>query len=252
MINHNEKVVLITGATRGIGKAITKKFASEGYRLVLVYRSNIVEAQKTESELKQFDSEILMLQADLSCSEDCLSVVNRAIEYFGQIDVLVNNAGITSDGAFALMKPKEYSSVISSNSCAPVLLSMYAMPYLIESANQLRNGAIVMMSSIAGIVGKEGQVPYSTTKGSLIGSTRLLARQYGNQGVRVNAIAPGFIETDMVEELDPKMYNHVLEAGSLPRMGKPNEVADAVWFLANKSSSYVNGQVIRIDGGFLR
>ncbi|MCF6267944.1 MAG: SDR family oxidoreductase [Desulfuromusa sp.] len=252
MTEQRSRIALITGATRGIGRAIAEHFAKEDCRLALAYRSNRKEADETERVLKDRGVEVLMIQADLTDHVACREVVDRTVNHFGQLDILVNNAGTTYDGAFAVMKPEEYVPLIRGNCCAPVLLSLYAAPHLIASAEAGRNGAIVMMSSMAGITGKEGQVPYSTTKGSLIGATRLLARHFGPRGVRVNALAPGFIRTDMVKALNPKMYNHVLEASASPRMGEPQEVAGAAWFLASHSSSYINGQVHRIDGGFLR
>ncbi len=252
MTGQSSKVVLITGATRGIGRAIAERFLKEGCRLVLVYRSNKMEAAETEKILKKLDADALILQSDLTDSVACRYVVDRTVNHFGQLDILVNNAGTTYDGAFVVMRSEEYELLIRGNICAPILLSLYAAPHLITSAKAGYNSTIVMMSSMAGVTGKEGQVPYSTTKGALIGATRLLARHFGHLGVRVNALAPGFICTDMVKGLDSKMYNHVLKASASPRMGEPHEVASAAWFLASNASSYINGQVHRIDGGFMR
>lgn len=245
-------VALITGATRGIGRSIAEYFAEKKCRLALVYHSNQAEAKVTETNLQKKGAIILMIQADLTNYDSCRSVIKRTVEHFGQLDILVNNAGTTYDGAFAMMKPKEYYSLIRGNACAPILLSMYAFPHLADSAATGRNASIVMLSSMAGVTGKEGQVPYSATKGSVIGATRLLARSFGLHGIRVNALAPGFVRTDMVKKLDSKMFKHVLEASALSRMGEPHEVASAAWFLASNASSYISGQVHRIDGGFLR
>lgn len=247
-----KKIALITGATRGIGRAIATKFADENCRLVLVYRSNQAAADETQKALEAQGAEVLMLQADLSDPAATARVLGATVDRFGGLDVLVNNAGGAYDGAFAAMKPQEYSDLVSCNLVAPVSLTIAAAPLLIASAKAGRGGEVVMMASMAGVTGKEGQVPYSTTKGGLMGATRLLARELGTQGVRVNALAPGFIRTEMVEILEPKMYEHVLAASASPRMGEPSEVADAAWYLGSANSSYLNGVVQRIDGGFLR
>lgn len=247
-----KKVVLITGATRGIGKSIAKKFAKENYRLALIYRSNKIAAEEMKSEMEAEGAEFLMLKVDLTDAEQCASLVSQVGNYFGGIDVLINNAGVTYDGAFAMMKPEDYSGIVSSNLVAPLLLTVAATPLLKASAKASRGGEVVMMSSMAGVTGKEGQVPYSTTKGGLMGVTRLLARELGKDGVRVNALAPGFIRTEMVENLSPEMYEHVLAASASPRMGEPSEVADAAFYLGSSNSSYINGNIQRIDGGYLR
>ena len=245
-------IVLITGATRGIGRAIAERFARGGCRLALVYRSGEAAARETADALAGVGAELEMIRADLGEPEACRVVVDRTVARYGGLDVLINNAGGTRDGVFAVMPPGDYGSLIRGNLAAPVALALRAAPHLAASARMGRAGAVVMMASMAGVTGKEGQVPYAATKGGLIGATRLLARHLGRQGVRVNALAPGFIRTRMVEALEPKMYAHVLEASALPRMGEPAEVADAAWFLASGASSYCNGTVQRVDGGFLR
>ena len=245
-------VVLITGATRGIGRAITGRFARAGCRLVLVYRSDRVSARAIAGTLEKMGVEAETVRADLGDTNACRTVIDRAVTRYGGLDVLINNAGGTHDGAFAAMSPESYAGVVRTNLSAPVALALQASPHLIGSARAGRSAAVVLMSSMAGVTGKEGQVPYAATKGGLIGATRLLARHFGGRGVRVNALAPGFIRTGMVEALEPEMYEHVLNASSLPRMGDPAEVAEAVWFLASGASSYCNGAVHRVDGGFLR
>ena len=246
------KVAVITGGTRGIGRAISSRFAAEGIRLVMVYRSNRALAEEARAEFERTGTDVLLVQADLADAEACAGIVAAATDRFGWIDTLINNAGGAYDGAFAAMNPTEYVDLLQCNLVAPMLLTIAAAPELIKSARAGRGGEVVMMASMAGVTGKEGQVPYSTSKGGLMGATRLLARILGCEGIRVNALAPGFIRTEMVEILKPKMYEHVLSASALPRMGEPAEVADAAWFLASSNSSYLNGETLRIDGGFLR
>ena len=245
-------IVLITGATRGIGRAITQRFAREGCRLALVYRADEAAAREVRDRLADARVAAEMIRADLGDLRVCGTVVERVVERYGGLDVLINNAGGTRDGAFAAMSPDRYADLIRGNLSAPVALALHAAPHLVGSARAGRGGTVVMMASIAGVAGKEGEVPYATTKGGLIGATRLLARNFGRLGVRTNALAPGFIRTAMVDSLDPHMYEHVLDASASPRMGDPAEVAEAVWFLASGASSYCNGTVQRVDGGFLR
>ena len=252
MTAHTGEVVLITGATRGIGRAITHRFARAGCRLVLVYRSDRMSARTMTETLERMGVEAETIQADLDDTNACRTVVEQAVTRYGALDVLINNAGGTHDGAFAAMAPASYAGVIRTNLSAPVALALQASPYLVGSARAGRSAAVVMMASMAGVAGKEGQVPYAATKGGLIGATRLLARHFGRLGVRINALAPGFVRTGMAEGLEPEMYEHVLDASSLPRMGAPAEIAEAVWFLASSASSYCNASVHRVDGGFLR
>ena len=249
---HRPRIVLITGATRGIGRAITQRFAREGCRLALVYRVDGAAAAEVREQLSEAGIEVEMIRADLGDLRVCRTVVDRVVARFGGLDVLINNAGGTYDGAFAAMPPQRYVDLVRGNLSAPVALALHAAPHLVVSARAGHGGAVVMMASMAGVTGKEGQIPYSTTKGGLIGATRLLARSFGRCGVRTNALAPGFIRTGMVDALEPDMYRHVLDASALPRMGDPAEVADAAWFLASGASSYCNGTVQRVDGGFLR
>ena len=245
-------IVLITGATRGIGRAITQRFARAGCRLALVYRADESAAREVRDLLAEARVEAEMIRADLGDLRACRTVVARVVARYGGLDVLINNAGGTHDGAFAAMPPASYAGLVRGNLSAPVALVLHAAPWLIDSARAGRGGTVVMMASMAGVAGKEGQVPYAATKGGLIGAARLVARHLGPRGVRANALAPGFIRTGMVEALDPAMYEHVLGASASPRMGDPDEVAEAVWFLASGASSYCNGTVQRVDGGFLR
>ena len=245
-------VALITGATRGIGRAITRRFARAGCRLALVYRADGEAAREVGEMLVDAGVEAEVIRADLGDPAACAGVVDRTVARYGRLDIVVSNAGGTSDGAFASMSSESYAGLVRANLSGPVALTLRASPYLVGSVQAGGGAAVVMMASMAGVTGKEGQVPYAATKGGLIGATRLLARHFGRSGVRVNALAPGFIRTGMVETLEPGMYQHVLDASASPRMGDPAEVAEAAWFLASGAASYCNGAVQRIDGGFLR
>ena len=252
MTMDSSSIVLITGATRGIGRAITQRFARAGCRLALVYRADESAAHEVRDLLADARVELEMIRADLGDLRVCRTVIARVVDRYGGLDILINNAGGTYDGAFAAMPPASYAGLIRGNLFAPIALVLHAAPYLVDSARAGRGGTVVMMASMAGVAGKEGQVPYAATKGGLIGAARLVARYFGRSGVRANALAPGFIRTGMVDALDPIMYEHVLDASASPRMGDPAEVAEAAWFLASGASSYCNGTVQRVDGGFLR
>ena len=249
---YSRPVVLITGATRGIGLAIAECFAAAGYALALTWRSDEPGALAVADKLREKEVDVLLIHADLQQSEAPAQVVEQTIAHYQRVDVLINNAGFAYDGAFAMMSPEKYQSVLQTNLLAPLRLSLFCIPHLLHTIAHQRDASIVMMSSISGLAGKEGQAPYATSKGGMIGLTRLLARRFGSQGLRVNALAPGFIRTAMVEKLQSKMYQPALAASATPRMGNVEEVAAATFFLATSGSSYCNGTVLRLDGGFLK
>jgi 3-oxoacyl-[acyl-carrier protein] reductase len=244
----NPKTVLITGGTRGIGRAITERLASEGYRLALTYRNDEKSAQETAQFLDKAGSDFMLLKSDLADPEQTRALPSLVYERFGSLDHLVNNAGMTDDGSFLTMEAVRYQTVMATNLIGTLRLTAAALPLLSKS----KLASIVFLSSLAGISGKEGQTAYGTTKGGIIGLTKLLARRYGAQGLRVNAVAPGFIETDMVSELAPSTYQHILDSAALPRMGKPAEVADTIAFLLSEAAGYINASTIKVDGGFSR
>jgi 3-oxoacyl-[acyl-carrier protein] reductase len=243
----NGKVALVTGGTRGIGRAIAEHFARSGARLVVTYRGDEAAAQATRDSLAALGAEALVVQSDLTQPQAAADLLALVRERFGRLDTLVNNAGRTFDGAFAALDAADYGPVVDTNLLGTMRLSLAALDMLRES-----RGTIVNLSSLAGITGKEGQVVYSTTKGGIVGLTRMLARHLGADGVRVNAIAPGFIRTEMVHDLPESTYAHILASTALGHMGEPEDVAKTAAYLASAMSSYVNGSVIRIDGGFHR
>jgi 3-oxoacyl-[acyl-carrier protein] reductase len=247
VVNLEDKVCLVTGGTRGIGRAVTLEFLRQGARVAVSYRKDHAAAGKALADFYAQGGDVYALQSDLAEAAEAESLIAGVIKYFGRLDVLINNAGITADGAFATMYPDDFETVINTNLAGTINLSLRAAPHLITG-----RGSIVMVSSLASVGGKEGQVPYCASKGGINALTRLLARRLGAFGVRVNAVAPGFIRTDMVKGLPENNYSHILRATALGRMGEPEEVARAAAFLAGTASSYISGMVLRIDGGFHR
>ena len=242
-----KKVALITGGSRGIGKAIAEKFAKNGYDLVINYVSDNTDLDAIKEEFKQYGSEVLMEKADVSNYEECEKMVTSAIEKFGRIDVLVNNAGVTRDNLLMRMKEEDFDKVISINLKGTFNLTKLVTPYMMKK----REGRIVSISSVVGVIGNAGQSNYAASKAGIIGFTKSLAKELAPRNIRVNAVAPGFIDTDMTSVLSDKVKENINLQIPLKRMGKAEEVANVVSFLANDESSYITGQVINVDGGMV-
>ena len=242
-----DRVCIVTGGTRGIGRAIAEYLAQNGAKLAVTYRRDEAAAEETRAALANLNAEALVLQSDLTSPEGANALLGVVQDRFGRLDALINNAGRTFDGAFAALELTDYEPVVDTNLLGTLRLALAAVPMLRKT-----RGNIVNLSSLAAVSGKEGQVVYSTTKGGINGMTRMLARHLGTDGIRVNSIAPGFIRTDMVNELPESAYSHILDSTALRDMGDPEDVAKTAAFLASEMSSYVNGSVIRIDGGFHR
>lgn len=242
-----KKVVLITGGTRGIGSEIAKKFAKEGCNLVLNYVSDSTDVEKIKSEFDEYGIDVLVLKADVSVFEDCENLVKEAIAKFGKIDILVNNAGITKDTLIAMMKEDAFDKVIDVNLKGTFNVTKNVVPYMMKK----RSGNIINISSVVGIVGNAGQSNYAASKAGIIGFTKSLAKELAPRNIRVNAVAPGFIDTDMTSVLSDKVKENINLQIPLKRMGKAEEVANVVSFLANDESSYITGQVINVDGGMV-
>lgn len=242
-----KKVVLITGGTRGIGNEIAKKFAKEGCNLVLNYVSDSTDVEKIKSEFDEYGIDVLVLKADVSVFEDCENLVKEAIAKFGKIDILVNNAGITKDTLIAMMKEDAFDKVIDVNLKGTFNVTKNVVPYMMKK----RGGNIINISSVVGIVGNAGQSNYAASKAGIIGFTKSLAKELAPRNIRVNAVAPGFIDTDMTSVLSDKVKENINLQIPLKRMGKAQEVANVVSFLAGNESSYITGQVINVDGGMV-
>lgn len=243
----DNKVALVTGGTRGIGRKIAEKFAENGYNLVLNYVSSNVDLEVIKEAFKKYNNSVLILKADVSKYEECENLVKEAINKFGKVDVLVNNAGITKDGLIAMMKEENFSKVIDVNLKGTFNMCRNLVPYMMKN----KSGNIVNISSVVGIIGNAGQSNYAASKAGVIGFSKALAKELAGRNIRVNAVAPGFIDTDMTSILSDKVKENIYSQIPLKRMGKAKEVANVVYFLSSEESSYITGQVINVDGGMV-
>ena len=239
----SEKLALITGASRGIGKACAIELAKAGYDIAVNFAGNEKKKKKTVDELKALGVQAEAFKFDVSNKEEAQKGVEAVIEKFGRIDVLVNNAGITRDGLFMRMSAENWDAVINTNLSSAFYVSQPVVKVMMKQ----RSGAIVNMSSVVGVSGNAGQANYSAAKAGLIGLTKTLAKELGSRGIRVNAIAPGFINTDMTKDLDTSKFTDFIP---LKRLGEPEDIAKAVKFLA-ADSDYITGQVLEVDGGLI-
>lgn len=243
----NGKCALVTGASRGIGKAIALKLASLGANLVLNYRSSEIEALEVEKQVKDMGVDAISIKGDISNLMDVENLVSSAKEKFGSIDIMVNNAGITKDALILRMKEEDFDTVIDVNLKGVFNCLKTITPIMVRQ----RHGKIINLSSVVGISGNAGQVNYSASKAGVIGMTKSLAKEVGSRGINVNAVAPGFIETDMTGVLGEKYKDEIKRNIPLKKLGNPEDVANVVAFLASKDSDYITGQVIHVDGGML-
>ncbi len=241
------KNIIITGASRGIGREIALKLAKEGANIVVGYRSSEEDAIKLKKEIESYGSKALIVKGDVTESNYAKELVNICKEVLGGIDVLINNAGITKDGLIMRMRDEDFSSVIDTNLKGTFYCSREASIFMIKQ----RYGKIINMSSVIGITGNAGQVNYSASKAGVIGLTKSLAKELGGRGITVNAIAPGFIETDMTSQLSNNMKDFIKTNLPLKRLGMVEDVANLVVFLASSKSDYITGQVINVDGGMV-
>ena len=240
-----KKVALITGASRGIGKAIAKKFAENNYNLIINYTSDKIDLDVLRKEFEK--AEILFVKADVSKYDQCEDMVKQAIEKFGKIDVLVNNAGITRDNLLMRMKEEDFDSVINVNLKGTYNVTKNVVPYMMKK----RSGKIVNLASVVGVSGNAGQANYSASKAGIIGFTKSIAKELASRNIYANAVAPGFIATDMTDVLSDSVKENINSQIPMKRMGTADEVANVVYFLSSEESSYITGQVINIDGGML-
>ena len=242
-----KQVVIVTGGSRGIGKAIALKYAENGYNVVINYVSENTNIDELKDEFDKYSIESLIVKADVSKAEEVESVVKQAIEKFGKIDVLVNNAGITRDTLLMRMKEEDFDKVIEINLKGTFLVTKAVTPYMMKR----RNGRIVNLSSVVGVTGNAGQSNYSASKAGIIGFTKSVAKELASRDIRANAVAPGFIDTDMTNVLSDDVKANINAQIPMKRMGTAKEIANVVYFLGSEESSYITGQVINIDGGMV-
>lgn len=239
------KTALITGAARGIGKAIALKYASEGANIAFTDLSIDENAKATENEIAALGTKVKGYASDASNFEEAHKVVDEIIKDFGRIDILVNNAGITRDGLMVRMTEQQWDIVIKVNLKSAFNFIHAVTPQMMRQ----KSGSIINMSSVVGVSGNAGQSNYSASKAGLIGLTKSMAKEIGSRNIRVNAIAPGFIITDMTGALSEEVRKQWAERIPLRRGGTPDDVANVALFLASELSSYVSGQVINVCGG---
>jgi 3-oxoacyl-[acyl-carrier protein] reductase len=239
------RVALVTGASRGIGAAVAQRLASEGAVVAVNYAGNARAAADVVAAIVGAGGTAEAFQADVSDAQACQALVEAVHERFGRLDVLVNNAGITRDGLLVRMSDDDWGAVIATDLSSAFYLSRAAGKIMMKA----RTGSIVNMSSVVGMVGNAGQVNYAAAKAGLIGMTKSIARELASRGVRANAVAPGFISTDMTDALPDAAKAALSGTIALGRLGSPDDVAACVAFLACDDASYITGQVIAVDGG---
>ncbi|MBR1552504.1 MAG: 3-oxoacyl-[Schwartzia sp.] len=241
------KCALVTGASRGIGRAIALRLAAEGAKVALNFAGNEAAANAVREEIEAAGGEAILVKADVANEAAVQEMVQKTADAFGRIDILVNNAGITRDGLLARMKEEDWDAVLSTN-LKGVFLTTKAVTKLMMKQ---RAGRIVNMASVVGITGNAGQANYSAAKAGVIGFTKTIAKELASRGITANAVAPGFIDTDMTSVLSDKAKEAALSGIPLGRMGTPEDIADAVLFLVSDSASYITGQVLHVDGGMV-
>ena len=247
MINLTGQVAVVTGGSRGIGKEIAKKLASFGADVVINYTSKEDEALKTKNEIESMGVKCTSIKCDVSKFDEVNQMIDSVVSEFGKIDILVNNAGITKDGLLMRMKEEDFDSVINVNLKGVFNCLKAITPVMVKQ----KEGKIINLSSVVGLVGNAGQVNYAASKAGVIGMTKSLAKEIGSRGITVNAVAPGFIETDMTDVLGDRFKEEAKKSIPLKRLGKAEDVAEVVAFLASDSANYITGQVIHVDGGMV-
>jgi 3-oxoacyl-[acyl-carrier protein] reductase len=240
------KVALITGGAQGIGRVISEELAGQGAHVILG-DVNLEGAEKTVAELKQAGAKASAVRIDVSSAADVQSAFDSIIKDYKPVDIVVNNAGITRDGLLVRMKEAEWDLVMNINLKGSFLCSQQAAKQMMKQ----KSGAIVNIASIVGLMGNFGQANYSASKAGLIGFTKTLAREVAPRGIRANAIAPGFIDTEMTRVLEESVRDKLVEQIPLARLGQPEDVARCVSFLVSEKASYITGQVISVNGGML-
>ena len=247
MFDLTDKVAVVTGSSKGIGAAIAKLLAAQGTKVVVNYRSSAQAAEVVVADIKAAGGEAVAYEADVSQSDAASQLMKAAIDTYGQIDILVNNAGITRDKLIMTMKDDDWETILQTN-----LSSVYyCSKAVIRPMMKKRRGRIINMTSVVGLAGQAGQTNYAASKAGIIGFTKALAKEVGSRNITVNAVAPGFIPTDLTNVLPEEQIKAIMQNTPLGRLGTLEDVAHAVLFLASDEASFVTGQVLTVDGGLV-
>lgn len=247
MENTAVKTALVTGASRGIGAAIAKKLAARGFMVIINYGHSSAAAEEVKNQIEQAGGQAVLMQGDVSSGDDVDRMFKDIKKTWGKLDVLVNNAGINRDILLVRMKEDQWDAVLSTDLKSVFFTTKAAASLMMRQ----RSGSIINIASVVGITGNAGQANYAAAKAGVIGFTKSAAKELAARGIRVNAIAPGFIETDMTDAIPEKIREGMLETIPLRRGGKAEDVANAVAFLASDDAGYITGQVLKVDGGMV-
>src|SRR5690606_22630439 len=241
------KTALVTGASKGIGRKIAETFAAHGANVAFTYLSSVEKGESLANELQTYGTKIKGYQSDASVFEEAEKLIEDIVSEFGTLDVVVNNAGITKDGLLLRMTEDQWDDVLNINLKSVFNVTKAASKIMMKN----RKGAFINMSSVVGVQGNAGQANYAASKAGIIGFSKSIAKELGSRNIRTNVIAPGFIRTEMTDVLDPKVVEGWAQNIPLKRAGEPEDVANACLFLASDLSTYINGQVLPVDGGML-
>lgn len=239
------KIAVVTGASRGIGRAVAKVLAKQGAMVIVNYNGSEAKAEEVKKEIIDAGGQAQMMQCNVSEYDACEAFIKEIVDAYGRIDILVNNAGITKDGLMMRMSEHDFSDVIDVN----LKGTFYCMKFASRQMMKQRSGRIINLSSVVGVCGNAGQVNYAASKAGVIGMTKSAAKELASRGITVNAIAPGFIETDMTNVLSDKVKEELSKQIPLGYLGQSEDVAQAVAFLASDGAKYITGQVLHVDGG---
>lgn len=242
-----DKIALVTGGGRGIGRAICLELASRGAKVIVNYNRSAAAADEVVAQIEAAGGVAKSLQTDVSDADQVAAMFKAIIAEFGRVDILVNNAGMTRDNVIMMMKPADFDAVIETNLRSCWLCCKTAARTMMRK----RSGSIINITSVVGIAGNGGQTNYAASKAGIIGLTKSLAKEVAARGIRVNAVAPGFVETDMTADLADEIKEKAIEAIPLGRMGAPEDIAKAVAFLASDEAAYITGQTLVVDGGMV-